>query len=307
MKLRSLTLSTTLLAILLTNATAQTFLTNGLVAYYPLNGNANDASGHGNNGTVNGATLTQDRFGITNAAYSFNGINNYIGFAGVPTSQVDNWTMTAWVKPASLSQPASLNQVGVAVSLGYNDPINGDGYALCINGPGEATDGQLFGIFGGIAWINSGFTFTSTSEWYQVVMLRNSGVTTFYVNGAPTPNSTTTSPSAPSAFTIGSQTGIRFFNGAIDDVRIYNRALPANEVAELYADEFGFCSPHAAQATAVVTNGFVIAATINDNGCGYSNTPLVLIEGGGGSNATATATIQNGFVTSINIINPGAG
>ena len=38
-------------------------LNNGLVAYYPFNGNANDASGNGNNGTVNGATLTTDRFG----------------------------------------------------------------------------------------------------------------------------------------------------------------------------------------------------------------------------------------------------
>jgi hypothetical protein len=75
----------------------------------------------------------------------------------------------------------------------------------------------------------------------------------------------------------------------------------------MYADESGFCSPHAAEATAVVTNGFVIAASITDNGCGYTNAPLVLIQGGGGSNATATATIQNGFVTSVNIINPGSG
>src|ERR1035438_3479469 len=123
MKLRSLTLSTALLAIFLTSATAQSFLTNGLVAYYPFNGNANDASGNGDNGTVNGATLTQDRFGITNAAYSFNGINNYIGFAGVPTSQVDNWTVSAWVKPASL------NQMGIAVSLGYDDGVNATGYS----------------------------------------------------------------------------------------------------------------------------------------------------------------------------------
>src|ERR1035438_863808 len=168
MKLRSLTLSTTLLAILLTNATAQTFLTNGLVAYYPLNGNANDASGHGNNGTVNGATLTQDRFGITNAAYSFNGINNYIGFAGVPTSQVDNWTMSVWLKPASL------NQLGIAVALGYNDPVNGDGHSLGLSsGTGAATGNQLFGLFGGVAWVNSGFAFTSTNQWYQVVRRGN--------------------------------------------------------------------------------------------------------------------------------------
>lgn len=52
--------------------------TNGLVSYYGFNGNANDCSGNSNNGTVNGATLTTDRFGNTNSAYSFNGTSDYI-------------------------------------------------------------------------------------------------------------------------------------------------------------------------------------------------------------------------------------
>ena len=47
--------------------------TNGLVGYWGFNGNANDESGNGNNGTVNGATLTTDRNGNANSAYSFNG------------------------------------------------------------------------------------------------------------------------------------------------------------------------------------------------------------------------------------------
>ena len=49
---------------------------NGLVAEYLFDGNANDSSGNGYNGTVQGATLITDRFGRTNAAYSFNGISN---------------------------------------------------------------------------------------------------------------------------------------------------------------------------------------------------------------------------------------
>ena len=54
-------------------------INSGLVAYYPFNGNANDESGNGNNGTVFGATLGLDRFGNTNKAYDFNGTaNNYI-------------------------------------------------------------------------------------------------------------------------------------------------------------------------------------------------------------------------------------
>jgi hypothetical protein len=50
---------------------AQNSLTNGLVVYYPFIGNANDASGNGNNGTVFGATLAPDRFGQPNQAYHF--------------------------------------------------------------------------------------------------------------------------------------------------------------------------------------------------------------------------------------------
>ncbi|TGO02513.1 hypothetical protein PN36_23830 [Candidatus Thiomargarita nelsonii] len=48
-------------------------LSDGLVAYYPFDGNAQDASGNGNHGTVNGATLTEDRFGSADSAYEFDG------------------------------------------------------------------------------------------------------------------------------------------------------------------------------------------------------------------------------------------
>ena len=58
--------------------------TNGLVAYYPFNGNANDASGNGNNGIVNGATLTTDRLGNMNSAYTFNGLITTLKFPTHP-------------------------------------------------------------------------------------------------------------------------------------------------------------------------------------------------------------------------------
>ena len=51
---------------------------DGLVGYWPFNGNANDESGNGNHGTVNGATLTADRNGVVNSAYSFDGDNDFI-------------------------------------------------------------------------------------------------------------------------------------------------------------------------------------------------------------------------------------
>jgi len=51
---------------------------NGLIGWWPFNGNANDESGNGNDGTVNGAVLTEDRFGNENSAYSFDGIDDFI-------------------------------------------------------------------------------------------------------------------------------------------------------------------------------------------------------------------------------------
>ncbi|MBF0232848.1 MAG: hypothetical protein HQK65_07400 [Desulfamplus sp.] len=50
---------------------------DGLVAEYLFGGNANDSSGNGNHGAVNGATLTTDRFGNSNSAYNFDGVNDY--------------------------------------------------------------------------------------------------------------------------------------------------------------------------------------------------------------------------------------
>ena len=72
--------------------------TNGLVAYYPFNGNANDATGNGNNGTVNGATLTSDRFGNSNSAYDFNGVDNHISINDTLCNfGTGEFTLSSWL------------------------------------------------------------------------------------------------------------------------------------------------------------------------------------------------------------------
>jgi len=74
--------------------------TDSLVAYYPFNGNANDESGNGNNGIVNGATLTADRFGNANSAYSFDGVSNYIEVADNSTLNfgTNDFSISMWLK-----------------------------------------------------------------------------------------------------------------------------------------------------------------------------------------------------------------
>jgi hypothetical protein len=67
------------------------------------------------------------------------------------------------------------------------------------------------------------------------------------------------------------------------------------------------CIPHRASATAMLDHGFVVAATITDGGCGYTNTPVVSIRGGGGTGATATAVVSDGVVVNIIITDAGIG
>jgi hypothetical protein len=77
--------------------------TNGLQSWFPFSGNANDLSSFSNNGTVNGATLTTDRFGNLNSAYLFNGINNYIELPlnTGNLSGVDKFSISYWINPSS--------------------------------------------------------------------------------------------------------------------------------------------------------------------------------------------------------------
>ena len=76
--------------------------TIGLVGYWPFSGNANDISTNGNNGVNNGATLTTDRFGNANSAYSFNGTSNFIELPDTPFDfGTGNFSMSVWINRGS--------------------------------------------------------------------------------------------------------------------------------------------------------------------------------------------------------------
>lgn len=79
-------------------STGMASLQNGLVAYYPFNGNANDESGNGHHGTVNGAILAGDRFGNSNKAYYFNGTSIHSAVPYLPS-----FTIGSWFKYSSLT------------------------------------------------------------------------------------------------------------------------------------------------------------------------------------------------------------
>lgn len=201
----------------------------GLVAYYSLNGNAKDAVNPANEGIVNGALPCKNRFGWKNAAFHFDGQNGCINFNAIPLDQTDNWSLSAWMNPAVIRQYSAI------MCLGHDDSKAGDGFAFGFSAADHYSPGnKLFGVLGGVEWVDSGYAFGSSNVWYHIVMLRRDGNTKFFVNGTQTANTSSKTPIAPTAFTVGSASGIRFFNGMISDIRIYNRALSDSEVDQLY-------------------------------------------------------------------------
>lgn len=303
MKALKTILLTSIVSLLLATASAQNWLTNGLVAYYPFNGNANNAAGSGFNGTVNGAQSSADRFGSANSAYQFNGAGNYI-YIGDQLPDSQEFTLSVWIKTDE-------------------DKFSGIFYEAALFTPGRDTiletwlGGEIHGTAtkisdpGPVALVASGII--STGVWNHIVWTLKTNGTALYVNGSL--SAASASPANNMGFHSPMYIGTEnhgfgpdyFFHGRIDDLRVYTRGLTQTEAQQLYALEAGFCTPHKATATAQLVNGFVVGAIITDGGCGYTNAPLVLVQGGGGSGATATAVVNNGVVTAINITSAGSG
>lgn len=241
-----------ILAALALPARGQSFLTNGLVLYYPFNGNANDASGNGNNGTVQGATLTTNRFGVPNSAYAFNGQSSYIQ---VPETifgpSVSAVTVSMWVTTDNQNYPPQ--------DLFEKSDVNG-----------EMQMNIGTGTFGFAPNVSSyGFEFVTTplisnAVTHLVGVYQQGQSVSLYTNGVLAANmSIPNGPLGQSTFPLASALGIYDytpapyggFRGNIEDVRIYTNALTASQVQQLYQYE----SP------SFLTNGLVMYYPFNGN------------------------------------------
>ncbi len=236
--------------------TIPTTLTNGLVAYYPFNGNANDESGNGNNGTVNGATLTTDRFGYSNSSYATNSNNQYIKTQSVLQNISNTFTISLWANPQStdliipegvsglegfgqqsIIHPShganwgnqSLN-AGVGINVGSNQIDITEHTHLFISSPlVYAPSSNLNG------WHNIILVYSShVPRLYVDRVLVKTGLISSIQNIRPSngfdiiyPNSGFGNSFTPN----GTPTGQ--FVGSFDDIRIYNRALTQEEITYL--------------------------------------------------------------------------
>jgi gliding motility-associated-like protein len=218
------------------------------VAQYNFSGNANDSRG-GNHGTVNGASLTTDRFGISNSAYQFTASSsNYISIPPCPFL-LNNYSYSVWVK---LSTSPASGSAYIYLSIGSNADQN----MQVENNQNNGAMGYLTG-FTLTAYMKNGSTVStggvasgtlpSNSVWYHVVCTRDNNYFKVYVNGCLVSTSTSYSGALPyygtstMAARIGArQSGSKYFNGALDDVGIYSKVLSANEIARLYHDNKPF-------------------------------------------------------------------
>lgn len=279
---------------------AQVPVTNGLVAYYPLNGNATDGSGNGYNGVLNGNTITSatNEIGYPAGALHFGG-SSYMSVTPTPFLVNSNWTISLWFTiDAGNTSPNNLlstgNDGGGGVNMRYV-ASDSQQWQLILDG----NEGPLY------------FNATNNAnQWNMWTCTKNGPIYEQYLNGTLVDsNALSGSSTDAGSLWFGEQNGGNSWalNGSLSDIFIFNRALLVSEIGKLYIAGAPPCVPHNATAIANVVDGFVVSATITDNGCGMINTPLVLIEGGGGTGATATAQIFDGVVTGITITDAGIG
>ena len=207
-----------------------------LVAYYPLNGNANDMSGNNRHGNpYNGAALTTDKYDNQNSAYNFDGINDgiyldntsAIDFAGTP------FALSAWIKYSSISTPS--------VIVGKNNCNNADGFILVVENNKPAF--WISPSPGNWSKITSTTSYND-NKWHHVVGVYTGSQHHLYVDGElkVSANAVHSNHSTAPYMKIGDITnscGYGMFAGSIDEVKIYGAALSTAQVTALYKQSRG--------------------------------------------------------------------
>ena len=277
----------TYLTLLVTNvATAQVpsyVPTNGLVGYWPFNGNANDESGNGNNGTVNGATLTADRFGVANSSYSFNGgSSNSISIPDNAAFNTTQGTWSLWVKTTSVSGGNGYGIMGKGSNTTSNIGIQE--YQNHIGGKISWQSGAATAFGCGTYLVNDG-------NWHSYIITWDGANINGYFDGVLC--GTGTYPGANLSNGLPIKIGRldeaywQSYNGSVDDIGIWNRVLTADELLDL----FNSCS---VSPQVVLGNSspsaFTSSTYICDNNLGSIYTWTVsngVIAGGQGTNSVS--------------------
>jgi hypothetical protein len=284
--------------------------TAGLIAYYPFCGNANDQSGNGLNGTVMGATLSADRFGSPNSAYSFNGTSAYISLPPANFVGHNAFSCSMWMRPTSNANPSN-----IAYNVGEQFGLMC--FGVNYNPPGIFTGCYNVGSNPFQSVVNSAPV--AINNWVHVVATRDMTNLKLYVNGvlvqqlagANTNNQAMNYGSPPYAANIGTRSCLMdYFPGQIDDVRIYSTVLTQNDVNALYAEPQFIVGVNSGSICAGNSFTFIPTGAVSYTYPGGSpvvsplTTTAYTVTGtnASGCNASATATVSvvNTLTISVN-------
>ena len=243
---------------------------NGLVGWWPFNGNANDESGNGNNGTVNGATLTTDRFGNASSAYSFDGVQNYISVNNPMNMPIgnSNRSFSCWFNYSTSIQPPIYNDWSALICYGGFGATCGSNYLLLGN-----NENVLFGGASSCSSVLISNSVNLINEWHNVVAIYTNNDMYIFIDGVflsqSNNNSFNTALTDLFFGKLYNQTNANQkynLNGSLDDIGIWNRALTECEIQDLYHAQFGSQAISAGLDQSICTG-----ESITLNGAGGSN------------------------------------
>ena len=207
-----------------------------LIASYYFNGNTNDDSGNNLNGSSVGTTLTEDRFGAMESAYNFNG-SSYIGITDnslFTLGQTKDLAISGWFNTTEASGVLFDKSNGNSGYLAFI-PDNGSNQITFLARQSDVGSSQVVSSAG----YNDG-------NWHHFVMqMDRDGGMQIYIDGLLDAESLNAlsdgfNPDTSEDFLIGVAGGVdnanlnNFFNGSLDDFKIYNRVLTAQEIYDTY-------------------------------------------------------------------------
>jgi Concanavalin A-like lectin/glucanases superfamily/Carboxypeptidase regulatory-like domain/Cohesin domain len=304
---------------------------SGLVAWWPFNGNANDESGNGNNGTIDGAQFSKNRFSIDKSAALFDGVDDIISLnSKVGNFDTLDFTISSWVYDSS-----SINSGGVIVakrgSFAYGNFFDIDwagtpAYEMCENGSGLKY----------IDVIHQEKKFKN--NWYHFVFIRSGYNILIYINGVllmrntlnfkHNLNNSINATIGGRIFYDNGSSKAELFLGEIDDIGIWNRALTQQEILQLYQStdysitnlswtkiDSGYCFkviPNLDSTTLFLTRATdVLRSTNNGSTWSPTNWPFPIVRDGrsvtkGGAYSSFNggmlnvARFDNGWALSVN-------
>jgi hypothetical protein len=205
-----------------------------LAAYFPFNGNANDESNNGNNGTVTNAVLTEDRFGNPDSAYSFNGTDSWIELPDNDSLDVGtgDFSIAAWIKTTNATNNGRIFSKGSSQCVpGYMMRLGDDSIWIEAGGSG-----------GGCVTAGPGNVTVTDGQWHFVTWVAKRATnSSIYIDGLL--ENVIEQDTSSNDFSNDRNPKIGYndvgnvpeaFDGVIDDMRVYRKALTQEEVTALF-------------------------------------------------------------------------